>query len=74
MKQRNAQHFAKKKYRQKFSRTGKSAITHNLNISGHMSVWTIIFYFGVWTSCPKLVPIFQLIYVYAEGFKISHLL
>jgi hypothetical protein len=59
------------KYRQKFSRAGKLAIIHKVNLSGHMSIWTI-FSFGVWTSCLKLVPIFHFISLYAEGFKISH--
>jgi hypothetical protein len=29
-----------------------SAITHKLNVSGHMLIWTFFSCFGMWNSCP----------------------
>jgi hypothetical protein len=39
MKQRNAQHFIEK-HQPNFPHAGKSAITHKLNVSGHMDIFS----------------------------------
>jgi hypothetical protein len=36
-----------------------SAITHKLNVSGHMLIWTFFSCFGMWNSCPRFVRTFQ---------------
>jgi hypothetical protein len=36
-----------------------SAVTHKLNVSGHMLICSF-FLFGMWNSCPKFVPTFEL--------------
>jgi hypothetical protein len=38
-----------------------SAVTHRLNVSGHMLIWTFFFScFCMWNSCPKFLCTFQL--------------
>jgi hypothetical protein len=41
-----------------------SAITHRLNVSGHMLIWTFFACFCTWNSRPKFVRTFQLYPVY----------
>jgi hypothetical protein len=41
-----------------------SAITHRLNVSGHMLIWTFFSCFDMWNSYPKFVCTFQLHPVY----------
>jgi hypothetical protein len=45
-----------------------SAVTHKLNISGHMLIWTLF----LWNSCQKFVRTFQLHSVYSSYFPVLH--
>jgi hypothetical protein len=45
-----------------------SAITHKLNVSGHMLIWTFFSCFGAWNSCPNFVGTFQLHPVYIRKY------
>jgi hypothetical protein len=69
MKQRNARLFVNK-HRPKFPRPGKSAITHKLNSSRHMLIWTIFLVLVCETRAQSFSALFTCIlllpYVYYE--------
>jgi hypothetical protein len=51
-----------------------TAVSHKLNVSRHMLIWTIFLVLACGTSCPKIVHTFQLHSVYSmNSFAANHI-